>query len=166
MYCYYYDEKTLEYIGSDTAPLDPEESKIQGNSVYSLPAHSTFKRPPQLIKFKTAKYNPENDSWQTVDDYREQLIVNSSMNIRKVNEIGPLPSGYVLITKEEADIIINDPIYYIIQDDELVENPDYEEIKRQQEAERIAHLSMTKYDFYKHVFEAPYMLLEAVIVWL
>ena len=149
MYCYYYDPITLEYTDSDTAPLDPEESKQQGKDVYSLPANSTFKRPPQLNKYKTAIYNLENDSWQTVDDYRGEYIVNSDMNIAIVTNIGAIPDGYVHITKEEADIIVNDPIYYIIQDGELVENPDYEEIKEQEEKERVLKLSITKYDFYK-----------------
>ena len=149
MYCYYYNQVTLEYIGSDTAPLDPEATKKQGREVYGLPAHSTFKKPPKINKFKAAVYDAENDDWNIVDDYRGEYIVNSDMNIAIVTNIGALPDGYVHITKEEADIIVNDPIYYIIQDGELVENPDYEEIKEQEEKERVLKLSITKYDFYK-----------------
>lgn len=151
MYCYYYDPITLEYTGSSTAPLDPEETKIQGKEVYSLPAHSTFKKPQKTGKFKTVLYNKETDRWETTDDFRGEYIVNSAMVIKTMNEIGKLPDGYVHITQEEADIIVNDPIYYIIQNGELIQNPDYEEIKRQQEAERVLKLSITKYDFYKHI---------------
>lgn len=149
MYCYEFDPISYEYIGSSTAPLNPEETKKQGIEVFDLPINATFKKPPQLIKFKTAVYNKANDSWQTVDDYRGEYIVNSDMYIRVVNEIGALPDGFIYITKEQAEKIEEDPIYYIIQNGELVENPDYEEEKARQEAERIGRLSITKYDFYK-----------------
>jgi len=151
MYCYKYNPTTFEYIETRKAHLDPEETKAQGTEVYALPINATFKKPPQLIKFKTAVYNKEKDIWKTVDDFRGEYIVNSSMNVQIMHVIGALPDGYINITKEQANIIINDPVYFIIEDGQLIENPDYEEIKRQQEAEKIANLSMTKYDFYKHV---------------
>ncbi len=151
MYCYKYNPITLEYVGSVNAPLDPETTKTTGKECYSLPLNTTFTKPPQTNKFKTALYNEENDNWDVVPDYRGELIVNSSMNIKIVQQIGALPEGYIPISEQEAEIITNDPLYYIIDNGELIENPNYEEDKAKQEAERVARLSMTKYDFYKVV---------------
>lgn len=149
--CYYYNELSMEYVGSDTAPLNPVATKREGKEVYSLPRCSTFTKPPRINKLKTALYDKESDDWQIVDDLRGEYIVNAAMDLRIMAEIGSLPAGYIHVTAKQAQKIKEDPIYYVVQDGELVKNPDYEEIKAQQEAERIARLSITKYDFYKAI---------------
>lgn len=157
MNCYNYNPTTLEYIGVDTAPLDPEETKKAGYEIYSLPAHSTFTKPQQLTKNKAALYVAETDSWNIVSDYRGQYIVNELMNVKVQTELGDLPDGYIAITEKQAEKIQEDPIYYVIDNGRLIKNPNYEEDKAKQEAERLAKLSMTKYDFYKLVCQ-PYGL--------
>ena len=148
MNCYYYDSKTLEFTGVDTAPLDPERTKEAGYNVYSLPAYSTFKK-PDLHKNQAALYDISNDDWNILPDYRGQYIVNETMNVKVQTELGPLPEGYIAITDKQAQKIQEDPIYYVIDNGRLIINPDYEEEKEKQEKERIAKLSITKYDFYK-----------------
>lgn len=149
--CYYYSNLTMEYTGSGAAPLNPVATKREGKEVYSLPRCSTFTKPPRINKYKTALYIKESDTWQIVDDLRGEYIVNSEMTIQKVMQIGDLPAGYIHITAKQAQKIEEDPIYYVISDGELIKNPNYDEIKRQQEAERVARLSITKYDFYKAI---------------
>lgn len=51
------------------------------------------------------------------------------------------------VTEELYNSWLEDKDRYIYQDGEIVENPDYEEIKRQKEQERINNLTMTALDF-------------------
>lgn len=150
MFTYNYNPITLEFIGEEKAFIDPEKTKQAGHEVYILPAHSTFTK-PQLTKNKAALYQKETDNWQIVSDHRGQYIVNDSMNVKIQTELGDLPDGYIAITEKQAAKIQEDPIYYVIDNGRLIKNPNYDEIKRQQEAERVAKLSMTKYDFFKAV---------------
>jgi len=46
-----------------------------------------------------------------------------------------------IVTKEELD---NDRLLVIVDDGELIPNPNYEEEKQEQEAERVSHLKCTK----------------------
>lgn len=149
MFTYNYNPITLEFMGEEKAFIDPEKTKAAGHEVYILPAHSTFTKPQQLTKNKAALYQKETDNWLIVTDYRGQYIVNDSMNVKIQMELGDLPDGYIAITEKQAAKIQEDPIYYIIENGRLIKNPDYEEEKAKQEAERIAKLSITKYDFYK-----------------
>lgn len=153
IYCYYYDETTKEYKDCDTAPLNPVASKREGKEVYSLPYCSTFTKPPKINKFKAALYNKETDNWNIVDDFRNEYIVNADMNLRIMKEIGALPVGYIHITEKQAQTIEADTLYYIIKDGKLIKNPDYEEALRQQEAAKIPHLKLSKYDFFQYVLK-------------
>lgn len=148
MFTYRYNSQTLEFAGEEKAFIDPERTKAAGYEVYILPAYSTFKK-PEIAEHQAALYDISNDDWVILPDYRGQYIVNESMNVKIQAELGPLPEGYIPISEEQAVIIQNDPIYYIIDNGRLNKNPDYEEEKEQQEKERIAKLSITKYDFYK-----------------
>lgn len=148
MFTYTYNPKTLEFLAEEKAFIDPERTKAAGYKVYILPAYSTFKK-PKFTEHQVAIYDISNDDWIIKPDYRGQYIVNESMNIKIQTELGPLPTGYIPISEEQAVIIQNDPIYYIIDNERLIKNPDYEEEKSRQEAEKIAKLSITKYDFYK-----------------
>jgi hypothetical protein len=148
MFTYRYDSKTLEFAAEEKAYIDPERTKAAGYEVYILPAYSTFKR-PDLAEHQAAIYDISNDDWVILPDYRGQYIVNESMGVKIQTELGPLPDGYISIPEEQAVIIQEDPIYYIVDNGRLIKNPNYEEEKAKQEAEIIAKLSITKYDFYK-----------------
>lgn len=148
MFTYRYDSKTLEFVAEEKAYIDPERTKAAGYEVYILPAYSTFKK-PDLAEHQAAIYDISNDDWVILSDYRGQYIVNESMGVKIQTELGPLPDGYIAISEEQAVIIQEDPTYYIVDNGRLIKNPNYEEQKAKEEAERVAHLSMTKYDFYK-----------------
>lgn len=153
MKIYNYSIDTKEYIDSSEASLDPQATKREGKDVWLVPAYATLKKPPSLTKYKVAVF--ENDTWIIKDDYRGAYICDELLNLLIVQEIGPLPEGYILITAEEAAIIEKDPLWYIVKDGEFIKNPNYEEQKEQQKKERIAKLGMTKYDFFKYVCQ-PY----------
>lgn len=51
------------------------------------------------------------------------------------------------VTEEVYNNWLNDHDKYIYSDGEIIENPDYEEIKRQKEQEHINNLTMTALDF-------------------
>lgn len=55
----------------------------------------------------------------------------------------------VPVSEEVYNAYVADNKLYIYENGKIVENPDYEEEKAKEEAERIAKLSITKYDFYK-----------------
>lgn len=66
------------------------------------------------------------------------------MNIAIVDYIGSLKDGFILITKDEADKIQNDRLYYIVSDGKLVENPNYEADKKEVEEQHVKQLTVTK----------------------
>ena len=135
-FVYKYDPETLEFTETRIAHLDPEESRVQGKEIYALPAWATFTEVPMLEEFQVAVYNESNDSWIVEPDYRGMYKVNDDMNPEIISEMGSLPDGYIVITEGEAEAISADKLYYIIQDGQLVVNPNYEEEKKEEE-ERI-----------------------------
>lgn len=151
MYIYNYHPETGEYINSESASLDPVATEREGQEVYYAPAYATFKKPPSTPKYKVAIFDEESDIWLTRDDYRGSYACNSNLDIIYIEQIGPLPDGYIAITEGEARKIAEDPLYYIVEDGELIINPNYEEEKEAQERERISRLAITKYDFFKYI---------------
>lgn len=141
MIIYNYDEITKEYIGQCNADLDPEETKKQGKNVYLIPANATTKKPPKAKEHEAVIYN---NGWEIVADFRGLYMVNSDMQPQKVEEIGALPEGYAVATEEQAQKILEDDLFYIVQDGQLIENPNYEEQKAAIERERIDNLQCTK----------------------
>jgi len=141
MLIYNYDSTTKEYIGYSNAELDPEETKQQGRNVYLIPANATTIEPPKAREHEIIVYE---NGWQRVADYRGEYIVNSDMKPYVYDKTGDLPEGYIYITPEQAETIQQDDLYYIIQNNELVINPDYEEQKQARERERVSHLKCTK----------------------
>jgi hypothetical protein len=139
---YLYDDITKEYIGSRNADLDPEETKRQGKNVPLVPAYATLIKPPAKEDLKTIIFNLNN--WEIVDDFRGLYMVNSDMQPQKVVDFGSLPEGYVVATEEQAQKILEDDLFYIVQDSQLIENPNYEEQKAARERERIDNLQCTK----------------------
>lgn len=149
VYYYSYSDTTGEYIGKGLADIDPEATKKAGVDIYWAPANATLNAPPELEGYKIAVY--ENNKWVVKDDYRGCYICDELLNIQVVQEIGSLPAGFIVITEAEAQKIKDDPLWYIVDDGELIKNPDYEEQKEQQYREYLSRLAMTKYDFFKFV---------------
>ena len=162
MYIYNFDKITHEYTTSAEASIDPQATKREGKDVYLIPAYSTLKKPPKTNKYKVAVY--ENNTWVIKDDYRGAYICDELLNIQVVQEIGALPDGFIVITEGEAQQIVNDPLWYIVQDGELIKNPNYEEDKAKQRKEYISHLAMTKYDFFKYVCQPNNITYQQLIV--
>ena len=149
MEIYHYSIKTHECIGSSEATLDPEATKHEGKEVWLVPANATLLKPPKEKPFKVSIF--ENGTWVVKDDYRGRYVCNETLDVHLVQEIGALPEGYILITDAQAEKIIADPLFFIVQDGELIENPNYEKAKEAERKQRIAMLAMTKYDFFKYV---------------
>lgn len=128
-YIYKYNPDTYEYTNLEQAYLDPEETRTQGKNVYSLPAWATFTKPPKTLKNEVAIFDFNNDDWIIEPDYRGMYQVNNTMQPEKVLNFGALPEGYIPITESQALKIEEDPLYYIINDGQLIINPNYEEQK-------------------------------------
>lgn len=166
MKVYDYNPRTFEYVCELEASINPVATKQEGKEVYFLPAHATFKQPPTVSEHKVVIFDVENDKWLVKDDYRNCYICDTLMNVLIVTEIGALPEGYIIITEGQAKQIIQDKLWYIVQDGELIKNPNYEQDKKRERKERIAKLAMTKYDFFKYVcqpYNIDYQTLLAVV---
>ena len=127
---YNYSKDTHEYLNSTPADLDPMATKITGEDVYLVPAYATLKKPPKTGQYKVACF--EDNTWVVKDDYRNEYACNEAKNILYITTIGPLPEGFIRITKKQAEVIAKDPLYYIIEDGKLVKNPHYDEQKLEQ----------------------------------
>lgn len=126
MLVYNYDEKTKEFTSAVEAYLDPEETKVQGREIYLVPANATAEVPNKTGENQVNVF--ELNHWIVESDFRGQNMVNEAMIPESVNFIGALPEGYVLITEEQIENInIKGRNYYIIENNELVINPDYEQ---------------------------------------
>ena len=96
MQVYKYDELTKEYIGVETAFLDPLETEIQGKEVYLLPANATFVEP-------TVKDGYANvwtgEAWEQVEDNRNKEYWLDSdpygTPARVMKELGAFPENAV-----------------------------------------------------------------------
>lgn len=141
MIIYNYDEITKEYTGYCNADLDPEETKRQGKNVYLIPANATTKKPPKAKEHETIIYG---NGWEIVADFRGLYMVNSDMQPQNVETFGALPEGYAVATEEQVQKILEDDLFYIVQDGQLIPNPNYEEQKAARERERIGNLQCTK----------------------
>lgn len=144
MKIYNYDSITKEYIGESEASLDIEATKAEGHNVYYLPANATFTKPPKTLKFEVAIYD---NGWQKYEDFRGCWIVDEEMKPIVYDKIGELPEGFIYVTNKQAAKIQEDDLFYIIEDEQLIENPDYEEQKRAREEARVNNLTMTALDF-------------------
>lgn len=144
MKIYNYSHFTHEYLFESDASIDKEASKAEGRDVYYLPADATFTKPPKTLKFEVAVYE---NGWQKKADYRDCWMVDDEMQPKKQDKIGDLPDGFVYITDAQAAKIQEDDLFYVIEDGQLIENPNYEEQKKAREDARINNLTMTALDF-------------------
>lgn len=144
MKIYNYSHFTHEYLFESDASIDKEASKAEGKDVYYLPADATFTKPPKTLKFEVAVYE---NGWQKKADYRDCWMVDNEMQPKKQDKIGDLPDGFVYVTDAQAAKIQEDDLFYVIEDGQLIENPNYAEQKKAREDARINNLTMTALDF-------------------
>ena len=104
MNVYKYDEKTKEYISTETALLDPLETKKAGKNIYLLPANATFTVPPAKKEGFAIVWNGE--AWQEVEDHRgtEYWLPGDAYGTpaREMKELGALPEGATLTPPEQT----------------------------------------------------------------
>lgn len=103
MNVYKYDDNG-EYIGTETALLDPLETKLQGKNIYLLPANATFTAPPEEKEGFARVWNGE--SWQEVEDHRgtEYWLPGDVYGTpaHEMTELGPLPEGATTTAPEQT----------------------------------------------------------------
>lgn len=145
MRIYNYNPFTFEFTTDAEADLNPAATKIEGHDVYMLPANATYDEPPKTNKNQVAVF--ENNGWQIKSDFRGMYQVNSDMIPSKITEIGDVPEGYAVATEAQAQKIVEDDLYYIVDNGELIVNPNYEAEKAAREQDRINKLKMTALDF-------------------
>lgn len=128
MKAYRYNETTKEFELELNAQIDPLESNKQGKSIYLLPANSTFEKHLARKEGYTVVWD---NGWQYIEDHRGQKIINSQ-GINKVNYLGELKEGDVLIDDEKEEKILNGELIYI--EGKLIEKP-LETLKEEKKAE-------------------------------
>lgn len=127
---YSYDPDTLLFITIEKLYIDEMASIREGKTIYIMPANCTTTDPTSgLSEHRVAKYDKETDGWDFIDDYRGCWIVDNNMIPEKVEQIGSIKDGFIVITEEQKDEITNDKDLYIIKNDKLVKNPNYDEAK-------------------------------------
>jgi len=140
MLAFRFDEKTKEYLGTQEAQINP----LEGG--YLLPANCTFLNVPSYGKETIPVF--ENDYWTVKTDKRGQLQVKlDDITFSKVDYIGNAKEGYQFITNEIFENYLADTDRYKVINGvftDIINTPEYEEIKRQKEAERVANLRCTK----------------------
>lgn len=154
MKIYNFDEITKEYLFESEASLDPQATKNQGKEVYLIPDCATVKKPPSVQKNEICIFL---NGWQIKSDFRGQYIVNSDMIPEIVEEIGNIKEGYIIITDEQAHKIQEDDLFYIISNNTLIENPNYEHDKQERERQRKDGLTLTPADVERALYRAKGM---------
>ena len=113
---YFYDPDTGEYRGSMAAHSDP----ISGNPM--LPANATF-LPPDADADAPPHTVPvfAGDHWINTQDHRLSAIVEvATKRVTRVDHLGPIADGYMIVSEKEAESIIEHPEYWRQQNGELV----------------------------------------------
>lgn len=104
MNVYKYNEETKEYISTETALLDPLETKKQQKNIYLLPANATFTAPPAEKEGFARVWGGEN--WQEVEDHRgtEYWLPGEEYGTpaHEMKELGPLPEGATTTAPEKT----------------------------------------------------------------
>ena len=104
MQIYKYDEITKEFIGIETAQLDPLESELQRKEVWLLPANTTFIA-PLIVKDGYAQVFKDG-VWNYVEDNRgkEYWLADDEYGTpaREMKELGAFPEGGVFEAPEKS----------------------------------------------------------------
>lgn len=154
MKIYNFDKTTKEYLFESEASLDPQATKNQGKEVYLIPDCATDKKPPSIREHEVLIFD---NVWKIVSDYRGLYIVSEEMVPEIVEEIGNIKEGYIIITDEQAHKIQEDNLFYIISNNTLVENPNYEHDKQERERQRKDGLTLTPADVERALYRAKGM---------
>lgn len=154
MLIYNYDPISMEYTDYCEASLDPEQSKVEGKNVYLIPAYATATKPPKAKANEVVIYD---NGWQIKADYRGKYIVNDDMQPYIYDKIGNLPDGYIPITENQANKILEDDLYYVISDGKLIRNPNYNEQKAARERQKLDALTLTPSDVERALYKAKKM---------
>lgn len=145
MLVYFYDKDTKEYLFSETAQKDPEETKVQGRFVPLIPQYSTLSVPPIVGQNRIAVYNLQDKIWEEKEDYRKgYFVIDEHFDIHEIKTIGR-PEGCI-INEETANAVLENRDYFKFVDGVLKRKTkaEYEAEQAEKEKERIAHLSLTK----------------------
>lgn len=149
MLAYRFDENTKEYLGTQTAQIDP----LEGG--YLLPANCTFLKVPKYQEGQIPVF--ENDIWVVKVDNRGKWQVKlDDVTFSKVDYVGE-KAGYQVISDEVYEDYMADNDKYAVVDGVFIDVSDteeYKEKKRQEEKERINGLSMTRSDFFDNTIKA------------
>lgn len=104
MNVYKYDEKTKEYISTETALLDPLETKKQQKNIYLLPANATFTEPPEAQEGFACVWS--GAEWQEVEDHRGTKYwlpgEGYGTPAHEMKALGPLPEGATTTAPEQT----------------------------------------------------------------
>lgn len=163
MKIYNFDKITKEYLFESEASLDPQATKNQGKEVYLIPDCATVKKPPSIQEHEVLIFDK---SWKIVPDYRGLYIVSEDMIPEIVEEIGSIKEGYIIITDEQAQKIKEDDLFYIISNNTLIKNPNYEHDKQERERQRKDQLTLTPADVERALLKARGMDFEDLKVFL
>ena len=111
MNVYKYDEITKEYLGIETAHLNPLETEIQGKEVYLLPANATFDMPYPVKTGYAQVYidgvwnyvedNRGKEYWLDTDEYGTPARTMKELGAFPANAIFKAPQKPFDILKQE-----------------------------------------------------------------
>lgn len=111
MNVYKYDELTKEYIGTETAHLNPLETELQGKEVWLLPANATFDM-PMIVKdgyaqvYKDGVWNYIEDNrgkeyWLADDEYGTPARTMKELGVFPANAVFEAPKKPLDLAKED-----------------------------------------------------------------
>ena len=90
MNVYRYDEETKEYIGVETAFIDPLETELQGKEIYLLPANCTFTKATETKEGYKLKWNGE--SWEYEEIPKEPVSPEPTLDELKAEKLRKVDS--------------------------------------------------------------------------
>ena len=93
--------KNLYYYNGENGEL----FCIQQYDGGAMPEYTTLKVPPQTKENEVAVFDVEKQAWQVFKDYRFTHRMIKDDKIYVIENFGDIPSGYRLITIEEAEAI-------------------------------------------------------------
>lgn len=129
---HYYDEQFL-YTVSETASLNVEETNNQGHEVYYCPEMATLEELPSVGKNQIQMF--DGNTWRIIKDYRHEFQVNENLELSEITYLGDIKDGYIRITQEQFEKIREDKLYYVVQNGELIKNPNYDSDKANERKE-------------------------------
>ena len=160
MLVYNYHNDTKEYLYAEEAYINPLATIESGTTKYFIPENATTIEPPKTTNGYVAVFT--NDAWEIQKDYRGMHQMEPTGYISTVDYIGDIKDGFVLLTEEQYQKLLEEPEYYIIQNGILIVNPKMEDIEK----ERLAKTYMTKWDFVKYILNPhgfTYAMLKEVL---